>query len=220
MLIRKVSYKDQVYEHMKQDIVNGTMKIGEIYSEQMIADQLNVSRTPVREAVLQLRNEKLVEVYNNRGFGVKPVSVEDIRQIIQARIAIESYTLCRLAESIHTPEGKDALKEMETCLEEKMASLCDATEHYLFMQADMEFHGISILFTNNEYFTGMHRMMQAQLERVTISSLVYQGRHAAALHEHEDIFREVSRGKGKEAAAALEKHMWMTEELLTGHMLT
>ncbi|MBR4696624.1 MAG: FCD domain-containing protein, partial [Selenomonadaceae bacterium] len=136
------------------------------------------------------------------------------------RIAIETYSLCRLAESIHTHEGKDALRKMEACLKEKMESLRDVQEHYRFMQVDMEFHGISILFTNNEYFMGMHRMMRAQLERVTISSLVYQGRHAAALQEHEAIFREVSRGNGQEAAAALEKHMWMTEEILTGHLLT
>lgn len=218
-MIKKVSYKDQVYDYMKRAILDGTIKAGEIYSEQMMADRLDVSRTPVREAVLQLKNEKLVEVYNNRGFGVRPVSAEDIRQIIQARTAIESYTLSRLAEAVHTEAGQEALKKMESCLEKKMASLRDAQEHYRFMQADMEFHGISILFSNNEYFLGMHRMMQAQLERVTISSLVYQGRHSAALHEHEEIFREVRKGNGKEAAAALERHMRMTEDLLTGHML-
>lgn len=218
-MIKKVTYKEQVYQYLKRAIIDGTIKAGTIYSEQMIADRLQVSRTPVREAILQLRNEMLVEVYNNRGFGVRPVSPEDIRQIIQARIAIESYSLCRLAKGIHTPEGQKALTEMEHCLKDKMANLSQGDDHYQFMQADMEFHEISILFTNNVYFTGMHRMMQAQLERVTVSSLLDRGRHIAALQEHEAIFWELQKGNSEGAVSALEHHMKRTEELLGSRMV-
>ncbi|SHL06412.1 DNA-binding transcriptional regulator, GntR family [Selenomonas ruminantium] len=219
-MIKKISYKDQVYEHMKRAIMDGTLKVGEIYSEQMMADELEVSRTPVREAVLQLKNEKLIEIYNNRGFGVRPVSVEDIRQIIQARTAIESYTLALLAESIGTEEGRSALDRMESCLKVKMGTLREDKEHINFMQADMEFHAISIIFTQNEYFISMYHNMRAQLERVTVSSLENHGRHADALREHEAIFKAVSQGRAREAGDALKKHMLVTEDLLIGHRLT
>ena len=90
-MLQKVSYKEQIYQYLKEAIIKGDLKPGEIYSEQQFADKLNVSRTPVREAILQLKSEDLVEIYNNRGLGIKPLTEADLEQIIQARIAIENY---------------------------------------------------------------------------------------------------------------------------------
>ena len=54
-MLKKVSYKDQIYQYLKEAIVKGELLPGEVYSEKQFADKLNVSRTPVREAVLQLK---------------------------------------------------------------------------------------------------------------------------------------------------------------------
>ncbi|ORU00762.1 Transcriptional regulator, GntR family [Anaerovibrio sp. JC8] len=217
-MIKKVSYKDQVYEYLRHAIVDGSLHEGEIYSEQMIADKLNISRTPVREAVLQLRNEDLIEVYLNRGFGVKPVSVEHINEIIQAREAIEECTLRCLAEGAGTQKGQEALAIMEDCLENTMKKLRDQDNHYEFMQADMEFHEVSINYTGNMYFARIFQMMRAQVERVTISSLVYKNRHEMAFQEHERILKALKAGDGDEAVRALQDHMDKTRELMSRHM--
>ena len=89
-MITRISIKEQVYEYLKKGVVEGKLQPGMVYSEQMIADTLHVSRTPVREAIQLLRHENLVEVYSNRGFGVKDICAADIEEIIQARLALAS----------------------------------------------------------------------------------------------------------------------------------
>ncbi|WP_297967754.1 GntR family transcriptional regulator [uncultured Anaerovibrio sp.] len=217
-MIKKVSYKDQVYDYLRNAIVDGSLQEGEIYSEQMIADKLSISRTPVREAVLQLRNEDLIEVYLNRGFGVKPLSLDHFNEIIQAREAIEECTLRCLAEGADSVKGREALAEMEDCLENTMNRLRGQSNHYEFMQADMEFHEVSINYTGNMYFARIFQMMRAQVERVTISSLVYQNRHEMAFQEHESILKALKAGDGDGAVKALRLHMNKTREAMSSRL--
>lgn len=84
-------------------------------SREKIFDKLNVSRTPVREAVLQLRFENLVDVFSGRGFGIRSVHFFDVQQIIQARTAIEGAGLRALIIGLDTPEGQETLRQMERC---------------------------------------------------------------------------------------------------------
>ena len=81
--LQRISLKAQVYEYLKQAIINGDLKVGEIYSEQYFADKLSISRTPVREAILQLQHENMVEVKANRGIIVKPLLLDEIKKIIE-----------------------------------------------------------------------------------------------------------------------------------------
>lgn len=81
--LQRISLKAQVYEYLKQAIINGDLKIGEIYSEQYFADKLSISRTPVREAILQLQHENMVEVKANRGIIVKPLLLDEIKKSLK-----------------------------------------------------------------------------------------------------------------------------------------
>ena len=212
-MIKKISYKDQIYDHLKQAIITGEMRVDEIYSEQMIADKLNVSRTPVREAVLQLRFENLVDVFSGRGFSVRPIRFFDVQQIIQARTAIEGASLRTLIIGLDTAEGQEILKQMERCVKQEMpASPVDNT--YNFMQIDMEFHMLSVSFTGNEFFIQIMNMMRTRLEQAIVSSLKQKNRTIAAIDEHEKIFSAISRHDTDGAIRALVNHMDSTESIL------
>ena len=100
--LQRISLKAQVYEYLKQAIINGDLKVGEIYSEQYFADKLSISRTPVREAILQLQHENMVEVKANRGIIVKPLLLDEIKKIIETRLAIEGYSYYILAKNLTT----------------------------------------------------------------------------------------------------------------------
>ena len=212
-MIKKVSYKDQIYEYLKQAIIMGDMTPDEIYSEQMIADKLKVSRTPVREAVLQLRFENLVDVFSGRGFSVRPIHFFDVQQIIQARTAVESASLRALIIGLDTAEGQEILKQMERCVKQEMpASPVDNT--YNFMQIDMEFHMLSVSFTGNEFFIQIMNMMRTRLEQAMFSSLKKNLRPIAAIDEHEKIFSSVKLRDTDGAIRALVEHMNATEIIL------
>ncbi len=212
-MIKKVSFKDQIYEQLKQEIITGEMRTDEIYSEQMIADKLNVSRTPVREAVLQLRFENLVDVFSGRGFSVRPIHFFDVQQIIQARTAIEGASLRALIIGLDTAEGREVLEEMERYVKQDMpAALVD--NNYNFMRLDMEFHMLSVSFTGNEFFIQIMNMMRTRLEQAIVSSLKKQNRTIAAIDEHEKIFSAVNRHDTDGAIRALVNHMEASESIL------
>ena len=111
--LQRISLKAQVYEYLKQAIINGDLKVGEIYSEQYFADKLSISRTPVREAILQLQHENMVEVKANRGIIVKPLLLDEIKKIIETRLAIEGYSSSILAKNLTTKEGKNLIYLLE-----------------------------------------------------------------------------------------------------------
>lgn len=211
-MLHRVSFKDQVYEYLKKAIINGELKTGQIYSEQMFADQLNISRTPVREAVLQLKQEHMLDVYNNRGIMVKPLLFADVQQIIQARIAIEGYSVRYLAQRIDTEEGQAALQQMALCL--KLEEDTENFNVYDFMKSDVEFHGLIIAFTKNEYFAKTIAMLRSRLEKATLSSLKVKDRTQNALQEHRQLMDAIQSGDGARAYDFFEHHMTQTEKLM------
>ena len=213
-MIKKISYKDQIYDHLKQAIIMGDMTSEEIYSEQMIADKLKVSRTPVREAVLQLRFENLVDVFSGRGFSVRPIHFFDVQQIIQARTAVESASLRALIIGLDSAEGQEILKQMELCVKQEMPAALSEENNYNFMRTDMEFHMLSVSFTGNEFFIQIMSMMRTRLEQAMFSSLKKQLRPIAAIDEHEKIFSSVKLRDTDGAIRALVEHMNATEIIL------
>lgn len=213
-MIKKTSYKDQVYEYLKEAIIKNKLKSGEIYSEQMFADKLNVSRTPIREAVLQLKHENLIEIYNNRGVCIKAPTIDDIKQIIQARIAIEGYSVRYLTERINSPDGQIALKQLTDCLKKSKTLLVDNASHYAYMKTDVDFHNIIISFTQNMYFIKIADQMRAKLEQFTTNSLTFKNRHADALIEHQYILQAISSGDVQKAVCTLNEHLHITGSIL------
>ncbi|WP_199883784.1 GntR family transcriptional regulator [Anaerosinus massiliensis] len=206
--------KDQVYQYLKKAIINGELKTGEIYSEQMFATQLNISRTPVREAVLQLRHENMLEIYNNRGFMIKPLLFEDVKKLIEARVAIEGYSVRCLTRNIDTPAAKEVVLLLNTCLKLEAEAVDNEHRYYDFMQADVDFHGLIVDFTKNEYFINMIHMLRSRIEKAIVNSLKQGERMRIAIKEHEALFETIKSGDEDRAYASFERHMQNTIEVM------
>ena len=209
-VIKKVSYKDQVYQYLKTALIKGELHTGEIYSEQQVADQLNVSRTPVREAVLRLTHEGMLEVHANRGWMVRPVSEDDLREIVAARIAIEGYSIRWL--TVQAPEHmwKKSLARLAAVQEKSRAYIEGDTEHYEFMKLDTAFHTLLVAATGNSYLIRIHEQMRTKLEQAIFTSLPHRRRHAEAWEEHAAILAGIERRDEAEAMRAFMAHMTAT----------
>ena len=209
-MIKKVSYKDQVYQYLKTALIKGELHTGEIYSEQQVADQLNVSRTPVREAVLRLTHEGMLEVHANRGWMVRPVSEDDLREIVAARIAIEGYSIRWL--TVQAPEHmwKKSLARLAAVQEKSRAYIEGDTEHYEFMKLDTAFHTLLVAATGNSYLIRIHEQMRTKLEQAIFTSLHHRRRHAEAWEEHAAILAGIERRDEAEAMRAFMVHMGAT----------
>ena len=209
-MIKKVSYKDQVYQYLKTALIKGELHTGEIYSEQQVADQLNVSRTPVREAVLRLTHEGMLEVHANRGWMVRPVSEDDLREIVAARIAIEGYSIRWL--TVDAPESvrQKTIARMGTVQEKSRAYIAGDSMRYEFMKLDTEFHTLLVAATGNSYLIRIHEQMRTKLEQAIFTSLHHRRRHAEAWEEHAAILAGIERRDEAEAMRAFMVHMGAT----------
>jgi DNA-binding GntR family transcriptional regulator len=130
-----VSLRQKVYEQIKREIITCKLAPGEPLSEGQFVDRLEVSKTPIREALTSLQQDRLVEYIANRGFSVTSISLRDIQEIFEAR-AFYECTLFEWALKYITPEEIDRLEGFAH-IEHNLAD-AQAVENYL--QANLEFH--------------------------------------------------------------------------------
>lgn len=130
-----ISLRQKVYEQIKREIITCRLAPGEPLSEGQFVDRFQVSKTPIREALTSLQQDRLVEYIANRGFSVTPISLRDIQEIFEAR-AFYECTLFEWAVKYITREEIDRLEKFAQ-IEYNLAD-AQAVENYL--QANLEFH--------------------------------------------------------------------------------
>lgn len=209
---RPLSLKKQAYEAIRTAILQRELRRGLIYSEQWFADRFQISRTPVREALLQLRNEGLIEVLPNRGVIIKPITFEDARSIFEMRAAIEGYCSACLAKHAHEASGIEALERVETVLER-----C----HKDFNYADeLQFHLEIIQYTNNSEFIKQFSRMRTKIDVFWNEIAEIEGRREEIYFEHKNILDCMKAGKVEGAREASEQHlMIILEKIQQGDLL-
>jgi DNA-binding GntR family transcriptional regulator len=105
-----ISVREKTYDYLKSNILSGQLVPGERLAEEHLAEELGVSRTPVREALHKLEQEGLIEPLESRGFCVPHDSPEEIEDLFDIRTVLEGYTLKIICERI-TDEQIEKLEE-------------------------------------------------------------------------------------------------------------
>jgi DNA-binding GntR family transcriptional regulator len=134
---KRKSLREEVYESLKKSILHGKLTGGQRLIEETLADQIGISRTPVREAFHKLERDDLVTRLPKGGFAVREFTKEDVEEIFGIRSALESYA--SYLASLHiTPEKISQLekkvKELEDALEKR--------DDEKFIQLNTEFHDL------------------------------------------------------------------------------
>lgn len=109
--------KDQAYQAILEMIWAGELEAGEIYSLTKIAQDLNISRTPLRDAVQRLSDEKRIDILPSRGFCLHKFSEEEIKQRYHLTIALEGYSIVRLIEKYKKNPNDSYIKKLEECVD-------------------------------------------------------------------------------------------------------
>jgi len=211
--IRKpVSLKKQIYEAIRTAILQRELDRDMIYSEKWFADRFQISRTPVREALLQLRDEGFVEVLPNRGVIIKPLTLEDATNIYHMRAAIEGYCTAYLARHATEKSGIETLKRVEVLLEK-----CRENFNYA---DEMQFHLEIIQYTKNVEFIKLYSRMRTKID-VFWNEVVNEDRPDEIYEEHKAILDAMKAGDADGARKASERHlMIILERLQQGDLLT
>jgi DNA-binding GntR family transcriptional regulator len=143
--VPRTSMCERAYQYLKQQIVTNELPLGTQINDLDIAERLQISRTPIREALLLLHREGFVEVTPRRGIRVLPLSIEDMREVYDIITALETLAVGLVAARRPTAKElqplRDAIRDMETAL--RAENLSDWTA------ADERFHRTLLELSGN-----------------------------------------------------------------------
>ncbi len=190
------------YDSLRESIINGRMKAGEIYNEIALAKELEISRTPVREALLELAAHGLVTFLPRKGVVVNHFTEEDAREIFQVRKALELFCVERIA-------GAGVDKDLGPIIEalERQARSLAQGDMRAFITGDRDFHTSFTDMVGNQRLAGILSNMRDQIQIMALEALGRPGRAAEVMEEHGRILEAVKRGDVRKAREAITVHL-------------
>ena len=177
--------------------------------EIQLAEQLGVSRTPVREAIRKLELEGYVIMMPRRGTYVANMSMSDISDIFEIRSALESLSNGLAAKRI-TPDELEHLQNLLVMLKPYVEQM----DMEKIVELDIEFHDLLYHASRNKRLVGIISNLRDQLTRFRTLSMSYPGRLEATMEEHKSIVDAIAAGDSEAARQAAEKHMENSESTL------
>lgn len=203
--VRNYSLGGQVFHQIREDILAGRYPQNEELKEKTIADEIGVSRTPVREALRQLELEGLVRIIPNRGAFVVGISRKDIQDIYEIRSRLEGLCVKWAAAHI-TPEQLEELEE-NIYLSEFHA----AREHYeQVLELDNKFHDILYQASESKMLDHVLSDYHHYVERVRKITLSNQTRAVHSIEEHRKIVEALRNNDTKKAEELATEHIMNT----------
>jgi len=210
--IRLDNYKplrEMVYETLREAIILGRLKPGERLMEMQLADEIGVSRTPVREAIRKLELEGFLVMIPRKGAYVSGISVKDIVDVFEVRAALESLAAGLAAERI----TNDELEELERSLI-LSSELNDKDDLDAIVETDITFHGIIYKACRNERLLSIITHLMEQIHRFRTTSLSQPGRSKQAVAEHRAVVEAISDRNVEAAQDLAREHIENAEQSL------
>jgi DNA-binding GntR family transcriptional regulator len=201
------SLAKMAYEAIRQSILSGQWKIGELYNEKAIAADLGISRTPVREALLELASQDLIIFLPRRGLMVNRFTRHDVDEIFELRKAIELAAVEKItvaAPPFDLFEIEEALLSQRKAVRQK--------DYLAFMEADRLFHTSFSELTNNRRLIAILDNIRDMIHVMGAKALALEGRAVEVIKEHQTIFEAVKKGNIEEARRAMAYHLDQSKE--------
>jgi DNA-binding GntR family transcriptional regulator len=209
------TYQQQAYDFIKNQIITLHLKPGEYIIDSQIASQLKISRTPAREAFHRLEKEGLLVYEARRGWKVYTLSLHDIHEIFDLKVAIEGMVARKAAECQDDglrSDLREALNDMQAAVEK------DNTSDWL--KADFHLHDILFQMAGNERARSNITTLNDQWHRVRIGFVALQGRAKRSTEEHRSFISGVLNGDGAEAEKLMQAHLNNVREELVHLLVT
>lgn len=212
--IMPMTIKKQAYELIKDAILYRRLKEGVIYSQDAICNELKISRTPVREALLELQQEGYVSIMRGKGIEVVPVTRKRAKDIVEARYYLE-LNGSRLAALRRTEDQLSAMRELWEQLKRKSIH-SDVRTSY---QLDRQFHRAIFSATGNSWMQEEIEKLRDNFLRVETQSAFSNPQQAMeVVSEHEKILLAIQAGDPDSAEAAMKNHLDKTAKRTVNHL--
>ena len=173
--------REVVFKTLRNAIIHGELKPGERLMEEKLAKNLEVSRTPVREAIRMLELEGLVVMIPRRGAEVARITVEDLQEALEVRMAIEDLSV-RLASLRIDEEGKEKLRKAS----EAFDAALEKKDVVKIAEKDERFHDVIFEATKNRRLINLAHNLREQVYR-------YRYEYVKDFSSHDKLSRELAR---------------------------
>ena len=196
------SLVEDAYQRLKADILSNRMQAGTQMTEPEIASLLDMSRTPVREALTRLEADGLIELIPRHGARIRPVSAQDMREIYEILTALEPQAAYSVAQAglnhAQLATLEQATIDMETALEQEDLDL--------WAEADHRFHEELLRLHGNLRLRAMVAVLSDQAHRVRMLTVRERKVPVRSTFEHRAIFDAIARGDADNARASYTSH--------------
>jgi DNA-binding GntR family transcriptional regulator len=201
----------QVANVIRDMIIHDQLKPGERIREQHISARLQVSRTPLREALKILAVERLVEILPNRGAVVVNPGVEEIRGMLRVYSTLEALggeLACK-----HASAGDIAHVEQQY---DRLQAAFSARDRLEYFSANQAFHVGIVAGSHNASLIELHGHLNMRLYRVRYLAIMQLPEWTSAVHQHDSIVATLKKRDGRRLARLLDDHLGFARRLADG----
>jgi DNA-binding GntR family transcriptional regulator len=198
------SLVEGAYEALKAAIRNNVLPPGYQGSEQEIALQLGMSRTPVHEAIIRLQEEGLVRVLSRRGVLVCPLSPDDMREIYEVIIALESAAAALIADKAEA--ARTAAADVLAAENARMDKALAADDLVAWAEADGRFHRLLVESSGNARLARMFGTIMDQSHRARMLTVRLRPKPMESVRDHAAIIAALREGDADAAHARARAH--------------
>ena len=194
--------RDVVFQTLRNAILKGELQPGERLMEIQLAQRLGVSRTPVREAIRKLELEGLAIMIPRRGAIVADITVQDLKDVLELRGALEELAVQKACDSI----TEEQIQNLERAAQLFRDSL-NGTDLVCSVEADMGFHEVIYEAAGNKRLQQMLMNLREQMYRYRLEYMKDRSMHRLLTEEHATVCRAIRSRDKEKAGNAMRVHI-------------
>lgn len=211
--LNRLNLSDQIANHLRDMIIQNQLAPGDRIREREVCRQLQVSRTPLREALHKLESEGLVELIPNRGAVITKPGAEEIADMLQVLGVLESFAGERACELITDSE----LGEINALQYEMMAAFARG-DRLAYFKLNQRIHLAIVKAARSDTLLSLHARLNARLYRIRYQSNLKNETWGSALEEHDAILEALLQRDARRLSALLRQHLKSTWEKVSEFM--
>ncbi|MGS4985585.1 transcriptional regulator, GntR family [Pseudosulfitobacter pseudonitzschiae] len=204
------SAADLAYEFIKSAVMSGEFRAGDRVKEELVAEQIGISRTPIRTAMQRLAAQGFIEILHNQGARVANWSSEDSREITELRAVLEAFGAGIAAKRINA-ENLDELRELSQQMEDASAKPTVANFERI-TELNSRFHMAIIAASGNARLADVIGNLAHPLLVQRKFSTFDSNRLARSMSDHRELIQAFERGDSDWASAIMRAHILASAE--------
>ena len=214
--VDSTNLRDQTYDIIKNMIIMREIEPGKKINEENIAREIQVSRTPIREALCRLENEGIVKIIPRRGAFVSELTETNVREILLIREVLEGLVVRLAIENM----DEKTLEKLRKSLE-KVSDLPEKNRDLInYTRSEVDFHSILLSAGNNQMLKNMMEIVNAHLQIIRLRTVVIPERAQRTVKEHQQILKAIEKRDAVSAEQLMREHIRSVREVALKNIKT